>query len=80
MANIKEMAIQMGRRAIDFVRYHVNLKPNTKSQTNFKYWIVFVLGSFAYLWTCIPTYLASQISHTNRKISVSPVVLVVSTD
>ena len=24
------MAIQMGRRAIDFVRYHVNLKPNTK--------------------------------------------------
>ena len=28
MANIKDMAIQMGRRAIDFVRYHVNLKPN----------------------------------------------------
>ena len=25
VANIKEMAIQMGRRAIDFVRYHVNL-------------------------------------------------------
>ena len=34
VANIKEMAIQMGRRAIDFVRYHVNLKPNTKSQGN----------------------------------------------
>lgn len=25
VANIKEMARQMGRRAIDFVRYHVNL-------------------------------------------------------
>ena len=28
------MAVQMGRRAIDFVRYHVNLKPNTKSKGN----------------------------------------------
>ena len=25
ISNIKQMAIQMGRRAIDFIRYHVNL-------------------------------------------------------
>ena len=36
VANIKQMAIQMGRRAIDFIRYHVNLRPSTKGSVSYK--------------------------------------------
>ena len=32
VANIKDMAVQMGRRAIDFVRYHVNLASDDKNK------------------------------------------------
>ena len=36
VANIKDMAAQMGRRAIDFVRYHVNLANGKKDGTSLR--------------------------------------------
>jgi hypothetical protein len=34
VANVKEMSRQMGRRAVDFVRYHVNLQQSNNGQKN----------------------------------------------
>ena len=35
VANVKDMAVQMGRRAIDFVRYHVNLASASSSKNKY---------------------------------------------
>ena len=34
VTNIKQLAVQMGRRALDFVRYHVNLSSEHSNSVN----------------------------------------------